>query len=81
MVAEAHKGQVLRITSRDSLLEFCGLVIDIDTKHLLLHLLTGQSRGKAREFDISKITSLTEILSCPLFYRLRRNISDEANLK
>ena len=80
-IEEARKGQVLRITTNDSPLEFCGFVTAVGQKTIKLTIITGPDRLKRRNLKISSITSLKEILSCPLFYRLKQTISgDEENL-
>lgn len=74
-VNEVRKGQVVRLFTKNSPLEFCGFVVAVDRKHLELRLMTGLYRGQLRKFDKAAVTSATEILSCPLFYELRKNIA------
>ena len=74
-INEVKKGQVIRFFTTESPLEFCGFVNNVDRNYLELQLLTGLHRTKHRKFDKSKVSSCVEILSCPLFYRLRKTIS------
>ena len=75
MIEEVRKGQVLRITTNDSLLEFCGFVTAVRQNTIRLAVLSGPFRRESRNFKTSSITSLTEIFSCPLFCNLKRTIS------
>ena len=75
MINEVKKGQVIRFFTTESPLEFCGFVNNVDRNNLELQLLTGLHRAKDRKFDKTKVSSCVEILSCPLFYRLRKTIS------
>ena len=76
-VNEIKEGQVIRLFTENSPLEFCGFVKKVDRKNLLIHLMTGLFRNKDRNFDKSEVISCTEILSCPLFYELRKKVSCE----
>ena len=75
MIEEVRKGQVLRITTNDSLLEFCGFVTAVRQNTIRLTILSGPFRQRSHNFKTSLIISLTEIFSCPLFYNLKRAIS------
>ena len=72
---EISKRQVVRIVTKDSVMEKCGFVKNCSDDEIELTLLTGSSRGETKNIWLRHITSVTEIFSCPLFSRLSKTVS------
>ena len=66
-------GQVVRITTKSSVLDFTGFVKKV-SEVISLHITSGPEEGKHLEFELGECVSATEILSCPLWHRLKKNV-------
>ena len=69
---EIRKGQVLRVFLTTEVSNFTGFVLGVDGNIVKIQLIAGLSEGKIFKFCKSSIVECTEILSSPLFYRLRK---------
>ena len=66
-------GQVVRITRKSSVLDITGFVKEIG-KVITLVVSSGPKEGEILQIDIEDVVSVTEILSCPLWHRLKKKI-------
>ena len=79
---DIRRGQVLRITLKNSYLEHTGFVSSCKEGVLSLSLTTGLDASESKEFLLTDIETVTEILSSPLFYRFRNFVKgDKAGLE
>ena len=75
--SDIHKGQVLRVLLQERISDLTGLVTNLQGDLVILVEITGLHEGRSIEFLRSKTRSITEILSCPLFYRIRQKVLGE----
>ena len=68
---EIRKGQVLRVLLTTQVSDFTGFVLGVNGKIVKIQIIAGLSEGKIFKFCKTSIVQCTEILSSPLFYRLR----------
>ena len=76
-VSEVRVGHVLRVELLDNYLDYTGFVTKTDNTFANLQLMTGPNRGESKQISSENIKSVTEILSCPLFYRLAQKVAGE----
>ena len=74
---EVHVGQVIRFERKDNILDFTGFVVSLEGNVVQLIKTTGLHQDKSFSFCLSEIVSITEILFCPLFNRIREKVSGE----
>ena len=66
---------MLRIQLKKSILDITGFCLVKKRKEVVVQIQTGLNANETRELNIENIQKVTEIMSSPLFYRLRRMIS------
>ena len=74
-ISNIQVGQVLRIVRKNSFLDVTGFCKSVTRDELTILILTGLEEGKICKVQIENIASVIEVLSCPLFYRLKKKVS------
>ena len=67
-----RKGQVLRISTRDVFSDLTGFVTRVTPDNVTIQGLTGSNQSKICTIKKTAIRSSIEILTSPLFHRLRQ---------
>ena len=75
-VSEIKIGQVIRIVIQDNILDHTCFVQEVGDFSLTLLYLTGFKLGEELKVLKSNITSVTEICSSPLLYRIKAAVSE-----
>lgn len=57
------------------MLDVTGFCEDITKDFLSIKILTGLEEGSVCRYKVENISSVVEIMSCPLFYRLKNTVS------
>ena len=76
-IEAVHKGQVLRVSLKNDMIDFTGFVLRVDAGVVFLSQTTGLSEGEIKEFRLIDTDTISEIFSSPLFYRLRNLVKGE----
>ena len=71
------KGQTIRVLLRGEISDFTCYVKNLDRDLATVVQTAGLIEGCEREFHLSRVVSVVEILSSPLFYRLQRRVAGE----
>lgn len=71
------KGQTIRVLLRGEISDFTCYVKNLDSDLATVVQTAGLNEGREREFHLSRVVSVVEILSSPLFYRLQRRVAGE----
>lgn len=74
-ISKIQVGQALRIMLKNSIIDVTGFCKSVTRDELTISILTGPEEGKISKVQIGNIASVIEILSCPLFYRLKQKVS------
>ena len=69
---QIRKGHVIRVLLKDKITDSTGYVTEVNETTVFMTHITGLGEGKSETFDITHVEFVEEILSSPLFYRLRR---------
>ena len=72
-----QRGQVLRLEFDNSIIDATGFVSDIDDVSATTIHVAGLKKGETQKLVRSNITSVTEVLSCPMFYRIQEKVKGE----
>ena len=72
-----QSGKVLRLEFHNSILEATGFLSDIDDVSVTIIHVAGLKKGETQKFVRSNITSVTEVLSCPMFHRIQGKVKGE----
>ena len=72
-----QRGQVLRLEFGNSIIDATGFVSDIDDVSATIIHVAGLKKGETQKLVRSNITSVTEVLSCPMFYRIQEKVKGE----
>ena len=76
-VEEIHPGMVVRVKLKDDLSDFTGMVQTMQDQGVMILLTAELEKDASRRFTFSEVESIVEIMSFPLFYRLRRATGGE----
>ena len=71
-------GQVIRVRLQGEVTDSTGFVSKVEGDLVSINYLTGLAEGRHRKFKISSVISVDEILSSPLFYRLKKLVAGES---
>ena len=74
---QLRKGQVIRVLLENDITDFTCFVNQVSDSQVSAIFTTGPKDGQSVVFSISRIVSIHEILSCPLFHRIKRKVSGE----
>ena len=69
--------QIVRILLQNMISDFTGIVKEVGPNTATVEETTGIYRGRLRKFKLSEVVEVVEILSSPLFYRLRQLVQGE----
>ena len=73
---------MLRIEVKNSVLDVTGVCVAIKRELVVLQIQTGLDLNEIKEVKRQNIEKVTEILSSPLFHRLKRTVSgSQAGIK
>ena len=75
--SDIRRGQVVRIQLINEVTDFTGYVQEMKGNMITVLETTGIHKNRLRNFELSKVATVVEILSSPLFYRLRRLVAGE----
>ena len=77
-----RKGQVLRISTRDVFSDLTGFVTRVTPDNVTIQGLTGSNQSKICTIKKTAIRSSIEILTSPLFHRLRqKSVHSDKSIK
>ena len=74
---DIKKGQIIKVRLQDEITDFTGYVKDLNGDIVSTILTTGWNEGSEKDFTLSSVVSVIEILSSPLFFRLQRTVAGE----
>ena len=74
---DIKKWNIVRILLQDMISDFTGIVKEVGYGTATVEETTGIYRGRERKFELSKVVEVFEILSSPLFGRLRQLVASE----
>lgn len=74
---DIRKGQIIRVFLQGQLTDFTGYVKNMKGNLVTVVETAGRNEGQMREFNLSEVINVVEILSSPLFFRFRRTVAGE----
>ena len=75
---DIHKGLPIRVSLRDEIMDFSWIPISLENERVTVRITTGMKSSKLKNFALEDVATVTEIMSFPLMYRLKKLVAGEA---
>ena len=75
---DIHKGLPIRVSLRDEIMDFTGIPIRLENERVTVQITAGMKSSELKTFALEDVATVTEVMSFPLMYRLKKLVAGEA---